>query len=266
MVPRIETAAPAARRRCRDSHLPASDATHTVRPGAPATPGEVTTIVLPSIFAAASTKFLSVPASWNHSEVSAPGHQPSSNVRELDADRVTFNLHRFVHWARVFDLLAVHLGASDPGQAVTQVLFVPGMHVGLLADIHGHGHRRVGDLQRLSLCFADLGAVAAGVLRGQLHEIEGEFPLPPLLSPARDHVLHDDRIERQALGDRFTLIPEDASDGVRLDRLDHRIPQNIGVVLVGKGIRRAATPAAADLARRRGRGAEQGPSLAAFRS
>jgi len=55
-------------------------------------------------------------------------------------------------------------------------------------------------------------------------------------------MLHHHRIELQALGDRFALIPQHALDGVRLDRLDHGIPEDVRIVLVGEWI---TAPAAA---------------------
>jgi len=115
---RIGTAAPASRPHCRDSHLPASDSIRSERPRARGRRGRS-----PQSYCHRSSRphprsFLSAPAIWNALEVSRPGHQPSADMREPDTDGLAFNLHRIVHRAVVFDLLAIHVGPRDARQTV----------------------------------------------------------------------------------------------------------------------------------------------------
>ena len=155
-------------------------------------------------------------------------HQPAPNVVEFQADLIPLDLQFPVERAADHQiLLAVQVAQRPQSKALAHVELVH--RVNATADINGHGHAGVGDLQALEQFHAGnrqayaVLAVRLNRLRdaigihkpitGKLHKIHGEVALIPDLAPAAYQGPHLAVVARVAAVP-FALVPERALDAI----------------------------------------------------
>ena len=152
------------------------------------------------------------------------------------------------------DLHAVVFGERQTHEAISDVAFVARMNVAAFADVDDDGLAAVLDgVLRLRLAFAQFspGAVAGlGLLRheiGELHPVEGEIALLPLVAPVLDHEREEVAVFIGAGGIAFALIPDGAFDAVADRGEQNAVVDVAGAVVAGKLLQRALRGAFAEL-------------------
>ena len=106
------------------------------------------------------------------------------------------------------------------------------MNVIRIANVDGHSHCRVCQLQRIGLGLADLRPVIlrAGVVVGDLHKEEWKIAFRPGRSPISNERLKEAPIDGKAqlVGVRLALIPDDSADGKARQRSNHAVVESRG--------------------------------------
>lgn len=127
--------------------------------------------------------------------------------------------------------LAISAGEGESGEALGDGLFLFGVDIFGVADVHGDDHSGVGEGEGLELSLAEEGGgvgIGAVVVGSDLDVVEGEVALVPLGTPVGDEVREEGAVLLGALDVRFALIPDDAAEGEGDEGVDHGIVEARG--------------------------------------
>ena len=147
---------------------------------------------------------------------------------ELDDDAAVLFLERLEQRTGVNEvLLAVILCERPECKAASDFLLILWMNVAGVADVGGHSHACVRDVESTELCLPNAGEIvriAVAVLeRRELHEIKRQLLVFPDAAPAVDEGFFLLVIEHALAVVGFALIPDCAPDAVRFQWGDHAV-------------------------------------------
>ncbi|CAB4583394.1 unannotated protein [freshwater metagenome] len=160
---------------------------------------------------------------------------------ECDDGFVALDFDALVLRATVRDFDTIVFGECQTHKAVGDIAFVTWMDVASFADIDDHCLAAVLDgVLSLCLTFTQLCPVAVAGLGllgfeiGELHPIEGEIALLPLVAPVLDHEWEEVAVFISAGGIAFALIPNGTFDAIADGWEQNAVVDVTGAAVSGK--------------------------------
>ena len=165
---------------------------------------------------------------------------------EFQHQFVTLALDALAHGSGIHARLVVRAVEGYQTEPTGHLLLVHRVDVAGIAEVDGHGHAGLGKHKRIGLsltqsCPLRVGLHQAGLKpAGELHEVEGEFLLSPVLAPCGDHVAEQRPVLLGAPHVGATLIPQHAAQRHAVERIDHGVVEHrrVARALSGHGMRR----------------------------
>ena len=169
-----------------------------------------------------------------------------TDVGKTKADLIPFDLHGFVHRSGCDTFSVVGEAFRFTGDTVAECLLIRRMNIRMVADVDGHRHSGVRNVQRCGLYFPQHCPVAVGRLTvlpevihetdprgmafkcGKLDKNERHGRVMPFCAPVFDQQREQCHVVLISSGVGFPLIPDHALDRINGPRGDHGVVKSCG--------------------------------------